>query len=78
RQRLDLNIPQAYIENLPRDWVNPALWDDGIRAFLMDYNFSGTESWKTKNKKDNGNQYLNLHSGFNYDAWRFRNYSTYS
>ncbi|MDI9107236.1 fimbrial assembly protein [Serratia marcescens] len=78
RQRLDLNIPQAYIENLPRDWVNPALWDDGIRAFLMDYSFSGTESWKTKNKKDNGNQYLNLRSGFNYDAWRFRNYSTYS
>lgn len=72
---MDLNIPQAYIENHPRDWVNPALWDDGIRAFLLDYSFSGTETRKTKNKD---NQYLNLRSGFNYDAWRFRNYATYS
>ncbi|MBH3095528.1 fimbria/pilus outer membrane usher protein [Serratia ureilytica] len=75
KQRLDLNIPQAYIENHPRDWVNPALWDDGIRAFLLDYSFSGTETRKAKNKD---NQYLNLRSGFNYDAWRFRNYATYS
>ena len=30
RQRLDLNIPQAYIENLPRDWVNPHF---GMMAF---------------------------------------------
>ncbi|TXE71861.1 fimbria/pilus outer membrane usher protein [Serratia nevei] len=78
RQRLDISIPQAYIENQPRDWVNPTLWDDGIRAFLMDYSFSGTESWQHGNAKKGDNQYLNLRSGANFGAWRLRNYATYS
>ncbi|EPE2786529.1 fimbria/pilus outer membrane usher protein [Serratia marcescens] len=78
RQRLDLNIPQAYLKNQPRDWVNPTLWDDGINAFLMDYSFSGTESWQNGNAKTGDNQYLNLRSGANFGAWRLRNYSTYS
>lgn len=78
RQRLDFNIPQAYLKNQPRDWVNPTLWDDGINAFLMDYSFSGTESRQHRKAKTGDNQYLNLRSGANFGAWRLRNYATYS
>ncbi|MDC9613108.1 fimbrial biogenesis outer membrane usher protein [Xenorhabdus khoisanae] len=74
-QRLDISIPQAALDNQARDTVAPHLWQHGETAFLMDYNFSGSENYN-KNTK-NQSYFLNLQSGINIGAWRIRNQSVY-
>lgn len=80
KQRLELTFPQAVISQSVRGYVDPQLWDNGIPAFLLDYNFTGANG-ETKNGSQNvsdDSYYLNLRNGFNYGAWRFRNYSTWN
>jgi outer membrane usher protein len=79
KQHLNLSFPQAVIAQNIRGYVDSALWDDGITALLMDYNFTGSNS--TNKYGNNGathddSYYLNLRSGFNFGAWRLRNYAT--
>ncbi len=72
RLRLDISVPQIFVSNSARGYVDPALWDDGISALLLNYNFTGA------NGDDQNDYYLNLRSGFNLGAWRLRNYSTWN
>lgn len=72
-QRLDISVPQVLVSNAVRGYVDPSLWDEGIPALLLNYNFTGANS--SDNQKD---YYLNLRSGFNLGAWRLRNYSTWN
>ncbi|BET96637.1 fimbria/pilus outer membrane usher protein [Xenorhabdus sp. TCT-1] len=74
-QRLDISIPQAVLDNQARDTVASHLWQHGESAFLMSYNFSGSENYN-KNTK-NQSYFLNLQSGINIGAWRIRNQSVY-
>ncbi|MDC9603569.1 fimbria/pilus outer membrane usher protein [Xenorhabdus griffiniae] len=74
-QRLDISIPQAALDNQAKDTVAPHLWQHGESAFLMSYNFSGSEN-DNKNTK-NQSYFLNLQSGINIGAWRIRNQSVY-
>ncbi|MBC8945039.1 outer membrane usher protein FimD [Xenorhabdus indica] len=74
-QRLDISIPQAALDNQARDTVASHLWQQGESAFLMSYNFSGSENY-SKNTK-NQSYFLNLHSGINIGPWRVRNQSVY-
>ncbi|MBD1228065.1 fimbria/pilus outer membrane usher protein [Xenorhabdus griffiniae] len=74
-QRLDISIPQAALDNQAKDTVAPHLWQHGETAFLMSYNFSGSEN-DNKNTK-NQSYFLNLQSGINIGAWRIRNQSVY-
>lgn len=70
KQRLDLSVPQLVTRNRARGETDPALWDNGINAALMNYSFSGTNR-----RSDYGNDssyYLNLTSGLNLGAWRLR------
>ncbi|MBS3046385.1 fimbria/pilus outer membrane usher protein [Enterobacter mori] len=76
--RLDLSIPQAALNAQARGYVDPKTWDQGIPAFLLNYNFSGAKIWREGQGSNTNNNYLNLHSGVNLGAWRLRNYSTYS
>lgn len=78
KQRLNLSFPQAMVSQSVRGYVDPALWDEGINAFLLDYNFTGANS-TNKNQGDSShdsNYYLSLRNGLNLGAWRLRNYST--
>lgn len=83
KQRLNLSFPQAVVNKTVRGYVDPSLWDEGIPAFLLDYNFTGSNS---TNKSEYGNSgtmhddsyYLSLRNGFNLGAWRLRNYSTWN
>ncbi|WP_432224907.1 fimbria/pilus outer membrane usher protein [Enterobacter wuhouensis] len=73
---LDLSIPQIALEKRPRDWVSPALWDDGINAGLLNYNAS-----HSVNRSGNGltrSTYLRLGSGINFGPWRLRDDRTWS
>lgn len=77
QQRLSLTIPQIYMGNHARGYISPDLWDHGINAGLLNYNFTG-------NNVQNGVSgsstyaYLNLQSGLNLGVWRLRDNSTWS
>ncbi|MBS0383367.1 MAG: fimbrial biogenesis outer membrane usher protein [Proteobacteria bacterium] len=72
--RLDASIPQAYTGRLPRGYVNPASWDQGVPAFLLNYNFN---SFHTSNKGlSQTSTYLGLNAGLNLGPWHFRQDST--
>lgn len=76
RQRLELTVPQDLMRNHARGYIPPELWDNGITAGLINYNFTGN---KAHNNGHNTNYaYLNLQSGLNFDAWRLRDNSAWS
>ena len=76
--QLHLSIPQAAMSATARGWVDPSQWDEGVSAALLNYNLSGSNTWRDgKNGSDN-NYYANLQSGLNLGAWRLRNYSTWN
>jgi len=74
--RLDASVPQAYMNQQPRGWVNPASWDAGVPAFLLNYNFNSYHA--TSNGQDQSSTYLNLRSGLNIGLWQFRQDSTFT
>lgn len=74
--RLDLSIPQEYLQRDPRGSVSPEQWDDGLNMLFLNYNLSGANSHTSGESRNDG--YLNLRSGINVGPWRLRNYSTYN
>ena len=76
-QRLYLTIPQAFMGKQARGYISPELWDNGITAGLLNYNFTGNN---VQNRVGGSSQYayLNLQSGLNVGAWRLRDNSTWS
>lgn len=68
--RLDISIPQLYVRNTSRGYIDPVFWDDGINAALLNYNFSGSNRF-TRSENDK-NYFLSLNSGLNVGAWRLR------
>lgn len=77
QQVLHLNFPQAALVNHARGYIPPSQWDQGINAFLMNYAFTASNSQDRSAGGSSSNDYfLGLNGGFNYEAWRFRNYST--
>lgn len=70
KMRLDISIPQAAVKNIPRGWIPPERWDDGVTALLLGYRLNGSNSHgKYSNSR---NAYLNLNNGVNFGAWRLR------
>lgn len=78
QQRLNLSIPQAALTSEARGYVDPAQWDQGIPAALLNYNFTGADTQRHRGTGDGDSYYLNLRSGLNLGAWRLRNYSTWN
>jgi len=72
--RMDITVPQAYMNQRPRGWVNPASWDAGVPAFLLNYNFNSYHT--TSRGQSQTSTYLGLRSGFNIGLWQFRQNST--
>ncbi|MBB1201598.1 fimbrial biogenesis outer membrane usher protein [Enterobacteriaceae bacterium 89] len=74
--RLDLSVPQEYMQRNPQGSVSPDKWDDGLSMMFLNYNLSAA------NLQGNGtsgtDSYLNLRSGINVGPWRIRNYSTWN
>lgn len=75
--RLDISVPQALMKNTARGDISSTLWDDGITALMLSYNFSGSNSDDRESGTRN-NYFLGLNSGLNIGAWRLRDYSTWS
>lgn len=72
--QLDAGIPQAYLSQLPRGYVNPASWDAGIPAFLLNYNLNSYRT--TSGDQQQTSTYLGLRSGLNIGHWLLRQDST--
>ncbi|WP_042918062.1 FimD/PapC N-terminal domain-containing protein, partial [Klebsiella oxytoca] len=76
-QRLYLTVPQAFMGNRARGYIPPELWDHGINAGLLNYNFTGNNVHNDIGGSSNY-AYLNLQSGLNLGAWRLRDNTTWS
>ena len=75
-QRLDISIPQAAQNRVPRGYVNPAFWDLGVTAASLNYTLN---SYRTEVQGvSQSNHFLGLEAGFNWDRWRFRQNSALS
>lgn len=71
QQHLYLTIPQIYMSRNGRGYIPPELWDDGIDAGLLNYNFTGNNVRNSFGASRNY-AYMSLMSGVNLGAWRFR------
>lgn len=69
-QKLTISLPQVYINQHPKDYVNPKLWDKGINAALLSYDLNTYSSRSDHNTSRSS--YLGLNYGFNVDGWHFR------
>ncbi|WP_392564012.1 fimbria/pilus outer membrane usher protein [Orbus wheelerorum] len=76
QQILKISIPQIALNADIRGNIDPALFDQGMPAFILNYDLTGARSWY-KNSDYQDNQFLSLRSGINLGAWRLRNYATY-
>lgn len=66
---LDVSIPQVYITRSARDYVDPAEWDKGIDAVLLNYHFSAAA---VTSGAGEDRSYLGLDDGVNLGDWRLR------
>ncbi|MEA1063276.1 fimbria/pilus outer membrane usher protein [Erwinia sp. HR93] len=78
-QQLLLSIPQAALKTSARGAIDASLWDEGINAFILNYNFTGSNNearWRGGENSDY--QYLNIRPALNIGPWRLRNYTTWN
>lgn len=76
RLHLNISVPQASMSRSARGYVDPALWDEGVNAAFINYNFNGRRSSNRGNTSES--YYLGMRNGINLGAWRLRNESTLS
>lgn len=69
-QTLSLALADIYLIKRPRGYVNPALWDQGITAGILNYNANFYRSVTRNNESDA--LYTGINSGFNILGWHFR------
>jgi len=75
RLRLNVSAPQILLRREARGYVDPSLWDEGITAGLLDYNYNGYRTQGGGFGSDTSH-YLSLRAGFNFGAWRLRYHAT--
>lgn len=75
-QRLDIVIPQLYMNRLARGSTNPQLWDKGVTALMLGYNLNGYSS------ESQGSSYQSffagINAGLNLGGWYLRHNGSYS
>ncbi len=80
--RLNLSVPQVAMRPDYRGYIDPTLLDQGITAFLLNYQLSGGRQWMSGKsnglKSQNDNAFVNLNGGLNIGAWRLRSTMTYT
>jgi outer membrane usher protein len=72
--RLDTSVPQAYLGQMPRDYVSPEYWDAGVPAALLNYNFNSYHS--SSQGQSQTTSYLGLNGGLNIGPWHLREDAT--
>lgn len=75
-QALDLSIPQVALKRNARGYVSPELWDRGVTAGMLSYNFNGNRNRTRTGNYDSA--YLGLNAGLNVGDWRLRHNASMS
>lgn len=75
-QALDLSIPQVALKRNARGYVSPELWDRGVTAGMLSYNFNGNRNRTSSGNYDSA--YLGLNAGLNLGDWRLRHNASVS
>lgn len=78
QQRLRISIPQIAMDKTASGTVPESQWENGIPALVLNYYYSGSNTWNRTETKDTNSHYFNLRSGLNIGPWRLKNYSTYT
>ncbi|WP_262499896.1 fimbria/pilus outer membrane usher protein [Photorhabdus heterorhabditis] len=80
QMKLSLSVPQIAMKPLENGLVDPKLWQEGIPAFLLNYNINGNQNRRSQfgNKQTSQSLFGSFNSGLNLGAWRLRNTATYS
>jgi len=73
-QRLEVTAPQIAMLRRARGYVSPALWDDGITAGILQYDYLTYYNKNTHSSQSysDTSHYLGLRAGANLGAWRLR------
>lgn len=75
-QRLNIFIPQIYMQNLAKGTVSPELWDRGIPAILLGYNVNGYNS--ESHGQTFNSLFAGVNTGINMGAWYLRHNGSYT
>ncbi|MFL9880834.1 fimbrial biogenesis outer membrane usher protein, partial [Herbaspirillum rhizosphaerae] len=75
--RLDISIPQIALRRNARGYISPELWDKGVNAGILGYNFNAFRS-SSSGAAANTSYYLGLNGGVNLGDWHLRNSSSVS
>jgi outer membrane usher protein len=81
RLRLDISIPQVAMKPALDRQSDPALWDDGIPALMMNYNLSAgrtSSSYGSGLKTNSNNLFASARVGANAGPWRLRSTITHT
>ncbi|CNJ98286.1 fimbrial usher protein [Yersinia frederiksenii] len=72
--RFDLSIPQLFVKNLPRGYVDPRNLTAGETIGFSNYNLNQYHVGYNKDgiKRATNSSYLSLNNGINAGMWRFR------
>lgn len=76
---LNLSLPQSYMRNLPRGYINPESWESGISSAWLNYVVNGSDNEIRDDTRTRTRQlFVSLNSGVNLGAWRLRDYTTWT
>lgn len=73
--RLDIAIPQAYVDAKPRGYIPPVLWDGGIPALILNYAINGYHNKYAESTRESA--YGNFTAGLNLGLFRVRHQSVW-
>lgn len=76
-QQLQVQAPQIYLMKNARGYVSPELWDNGIPAATLQYDYNAWHS-EMSHSSSLSTQYLGLRGGVNWDVWRLRYRGTFN
>ena len=68
--RLDLTVPQKFLERKPRGHVSPSEWSNGVTAGTLNYNFNHYNTQTAGTSLSSS--FLGLQAGLNVGAFRLR------
>lgn len=75
-QRLDINVPQIWLQKTYANYVDPSLWDEGINAAMLSYSLN---TWRSESPDQTSEStYAGLMGGINLWGWHFRSHGNYS
>lgn len=76
-QQLNIQAPQIWLQRHARGYVSPTLWDNGIPAATLQYDYNAWRA-ETSGSNNTSTQYLGLIGGVNWDVWRLRYRGTFN